>query len=222
MLTRRKPRSMRWLHCAGMRCLICYVRRHYECYSDEHYLPVTLAFHGKADETDCLGYTTDVQWAAWGGPHPVAYNASDITAQNILSMRKPTKCDPAAALKCASKPFMAKVYVIAHGIQYNLLDVLLRFLGYPDLAHEPVQAVQLHVCEGRQHAVNRAVRGGQPLEPPARAQGVPALCPEVYEPHCCRGESCMLTLMPDMCMHTPGYNKIDGHFSCSVQRKSVS
>ena len=54
-----------------------------------------------ADETDCLGYTTDVRWNAWGGPHPVSYNASDITAQTIASLRNPANCDPAAALKCA-------------------------------------------------------------------------------------------------------------------------
>ena len=36
--------------------------RHYECYADEHYVPTLLAYKGLEEHTDCLGYTTSVDW----------------------------------------------------------------------------------------------------------------------------------------------------------------
>lgn len=36
--------------------------RHYECYADEHYVPTLLAYKGLEEQTDCLGYTTSVDW----------------------------------------------------------------------------------------------------------------------------------------------------------------
>ena len=37
--------------------------RHYECYSDEHYMPVLLAFKGLENKTDCVGSLTNVDWS---------------------------------------------------------------------------------------------------------------------------------------------------------------
>lgn len=36
--------------------------RHFECYSDEHYMPVLLAYKGMEAQTDCSGSLTNVDW----------------------------------------------------------------------------------------------------------------------------------------------------------------
>jgi hypothetical protein len=73
--------------------------RKYECYSDEHYMPVLLAYHGKQDETDCTGLVMNVAWPLEGGPHPVTYMSANITDDLIRQLRKPDLCDSAAALR---------------------------------------------------------------------------------------------------------------------------
>ena len=78
------------------------IARHYTCYSDEHYIPTLLAYHGLANRTDCLGYTTHVSWS-WDGPHPVSYSPENVTAELFRGMRMPAHCDSAAALKCAPR-----------------------------------------------------------------------------------------------------------------------
>ena len=36
--------------------------RHFECYSDEHYVPTLLASKGLENQTDCAGGLTNVDW----------------------------------------------------------------------------------------------------------------------------------------------------------------
>ncbi len=36
--------------------------RHFECYSDEHYVPTLLASRGLENQTDCAGGLTNVDW----------------------------------------------------------------------------------------------------------------------------------------------------------------
>jgi len=77
-----------------------WVSRSYECYSDEHYLPVLLAYAGKQEETDCTGLIMNVDWEE-GGPHPISYLPENITEATLRALRKPDLCDAAAALRRA-------------------------------------------------------------------------------------------------------------------------
>lgn len=52
--------------------------RWYDCYSDEHFLPVLLTMHGRERETYCSGNLMHVNWAQ-GGAHPTAYRTGDIS-----------------------------------------------------------------------------------------------------------------------------------------------
>lgn len=78
-----------------------WVRRSYECYSDEHYMPVLLAYAGKQEETDCTGLIMNVDWEE-GGPHPISYLPENVTEATLRALRKPDLCDAAAALRRAS------------------------------------------------------------------------------------------------------------------------
>jgi hypothetical protein len=75
--------------------------RNYECYSDEHYMPVLLAYAGKQEETDCTGLIMNVDWEE-GGPHPISYHPDNVTEAVLRQLRKPDDCDSAAALRCAN------------------------------------------------------------------------------------------------------------------------
>lgn len=75
------------------------MRRKFECYSDEHYMPVLLAYAGKQEETDCTGLIMNVDWEE-GGPHPISYHPDNVTEATMRQLRKPEQCDFAAALRC--------------------------------------------------------------------------------------------------------------------------
>ena len=59
----------------GVVTVLC---RWYDCYSDEHFLPVLLTMHGKETETYCSGNLMHVDWAK-GGAHPTSYTSADLT-----------------------------------------------------------------------------------------------------------------------------------------------
>ncbi|CAL8469170.1 g8711 [Coccomyxa elongata] len=79
--------------------------RSYECYSDEHYMPVLLAYMGKQDETDCRGSIMNVDWEE-GGPHPITYLPDNVTEATFRQLRKPDDCDSAAALRLTQEMFV--------------------------------------------------------------------------------------------------------------------
>ncbi|KAK9907953.1 hypothetical protein WJX75_000484 [Coccomyxa subellipsoidea] len=79
--------------------------RNYECYSDEHYMPVLLAYAGKQEETDCTGLIMNVDWEE-GGPHPISYHPDNVTEAVLRQLRKPDDCDSAAALRLTKEMFV--------------------------------------------------------------------------------------------------------------------
>ena len=73
------------------------LKRRYDCYSDEHYIPTLLASAGRDNETDCLGYYVNVDWTK-GGAHPRTYVVADVAPALFGSLREAWgDCDPAAA-----------------------------------------------------------------------------------------------------------------------------
>ena len=77
--------------------------RLYNCYSDEHQLPIVLALAGRQEETDCTGHLSNVDWTP-GGPHPRQFGPQEVTAKKMRDLRLPLKCDAAAAVTCAAPP----------------------------------------------------------------------------------------------------------------------
>ena len=57
-----------------------HIRRWFNCYSDEHYMPTLLAVKGLAEETDCLGMVTNVHFNRTGA-HPQAYLPPDVNTE---------------------------------------------------------------------------------------------------------------------------------------------
>lgn len=76
--------------------------RLYNCYSDEHQLPIVLALAGRQEETDCTGHLSNVDWTP-GGPHPRQFGPQEVTAKKMRDLRLPLKCDAAAAVTCAAR-----------------------------------------------------------------------------------------------------------------------
>ena len=73
------------------------LKRRYDCYSDEHYIPTLLASRALDNETDCLGYYVNVDWTK-GGAHPRTYGVGDVKPALFQSLREAWgDCDPAAA-----------------------------------------------------------------------------------------------------------------------------
>ncbi|CAK0784365.1 hypothetical protein CVIRNUC_007569 [Coccomyxa viridis] len=81
------------------------LERHYECYSDEHYMPVLLAFKGLENKTDCVGSLTNVDWSE-NKPHPWSYTPEEVNVATIRRLRAREGCYPAAALRLAKHVFM--------------------------------------------------------------------------------------------------------------------
>jgi Core-2/I-Branching enzyme len=72
--------------------------RQYTCYSDEHYIPSLLAYHGLESETDCWGGVMYADWQT-GSAHPVQYEPEHVDANLIKVARNIDHCHSNAAIR---------------------------------------------------------------------------------------------------------------------------
>eukprot|EP00884_Botryococcus_braunii_P016679 jgi/Botrbrau1/3695/Bobra.0008s0022.1 len=77
----------------------------YTCYSDEHYIPSLLAYHGLESETDCWGGVMYADWQT-GSAHPVEYEPQHVNSNLVKVARNIDHCHSNAAIRLSEAMFV--------------------------------------------------------------------------------------------------------------------